>query len=252
MIKIFTISDLHLEFYKSDKSFFTNIKDKLVKADILILAGDIGYPDKHYATHYLHLLQSFKQIYPYVILVPGNHEYYTTKNYNIIEQQEKLSKICNDAGVILLNNSSVNINNIKFIGTTLWSQINNKAFDSMNDKNNIFKNAKDYNDEHKKCVEWLKQEIINSENDDKIIIITHHLPTFKLCHPKFENNYINSGFYTEILHDLNIKDNVKYWIAGHTHEYINTKINNINFIINPMGYPYENRDTLISYEPFII
>ena len=88
--------------------------------------------------------------------------------------------------VHLLEKSSIVINNIKIIGTTLWTNISDYAFQSMNDRFNVFKTSIDYNTEHFKCFEWLKEELL--KNDDMTtIVVTHHLPT---------NNFNSSKLYS--------------------------------------------------------
>ena len=36
-------------------------------------------------------------------------------------------------------------------------------------------------------------------------------------------------------------DDIKFWIYGHTHDFTNRNLGNINFICNPLGYPFENK-----------
>lgn len=67
-------SDLHLEFYKN-----ININDffdisKIEEPTTLILAGDVGYP-----THknYEIFLSECSKIFKHIILIAGNHEYYS-------------------------------------------------------------------------------------------------------------------------------------------------------------------------------
>lgn len=249
-LSIFCISDLHLEFYKSNKNLYKTIEKKLPLADLLILAGDIGYPDKHYRQHYVNLLKTFKTIYHHVIVVPRNHEYYATEKYNIQDQLDKLSDICRETNVILLNNNSVIINNVKIIGTTLWSQIDKYGFDGINDKGKVFKTIDDYNNEHIKCFDWLKNELDTDATNNEIkdqIIITHHLPSSKLVHARFKNSPINTAFCTDILDKLNLTK-ARYWFTGHTHEYSSMVHNNTKFVVNPLGYPFEHKETVVSYE----
>lgn len=72
-MKIQYASDLHLEFGENSKWLKDN--PLIPSADILVLAGDIGYlGDAIYRTHpfWDWASQNYKQ----VIVVPGNHELY--------------------------------------------------------------------------------------------------------------------------------------------------------------------------------
>lgn len=250
-LKIYNISDLHIECYSNYNEIYDKIKYKIPNADILILAGDIGYPinrKNEISIDYINLLNEFKKKYENILLVPGNHEYYQINEekgitYEIINKLIK--DICNKTEVKLLNNNTYIINRTKYIGTTLWSEV-----DKTINLNRINKN----NEEFYKCYKWLKQEL-EKEHDkgsyDNKVIITHHLPTYKLCDKIYENSKHKSLFYTEIIDKLNT-DKVKYWFAGHTHENNILNYDNMKIIINPYGYPNEKRYTNISYKTYDI
>ena len=74
-MRIQYISDLHLEHYHNLKipSIFRRIIESV--GDILILAGDIGYPSEK---HYTDFIQFISDKYEKIFLILGNHEYYKT------------------------------------------------------------------------------------------------------------------------------------------------------------------------------
>lgn len=166
----------------------------------------------------------------------------------------ELKKICNDTKVIFLNKCSVIIGNIKFIGTTMWTKTTKEPFSRITDSRTVFKNVNEYNLEFYECLDWLTAELnnetlINEEYD--IIVITHHLPSRKLCHPKFINNPCSTCYYADIFNRLNL-DKVKYWFAGHTHEYSEITYNTTKIIVNPYGYPGEEKETNVSIDSFTL
>ncbi len=240
---IYNISDLHLEYYKDSDSLFNNIKHLLPDADILILPGDIGYPiEDNHEKNYISLLHNFKQKYKNVILVPGNHEYFETKNFYRKEINDRLKKICSITSSHLLNNDSIIINGIKFMGTTLWTKLDPRL-EKMVNKNSktfgcIFQNFKSYQLEFEKSFEWLRDEL--KTEHQKNIIITHHVPSFSLQHAKYKNKNLifDSMFYSEILDSLDLSK-VQYWFAGHTHESSSITHKNTTVCINPYGSPWE-------------
>jgi predicted MPP superfamily phosphohydrolase len=72
-MRIFGISDIHLEFLPDNDDF--SFTSKWPSADVLVLAGDIGSPIKRY-DQYRHFLEHVKKAYSTVIFISGNHEYY--------------------------------------------------------------------------------------------------------------------------------------------------------------------------------
>ena len=149
-MKIFPLSDLHLEFYVSANALYEKLAPKLPDADVLILAGDIGYPvesklinglgdrERNHRQNYIDLLKLFKLKYSHVLLVPGNHEYYPSIAYDRRTVFQSLRSICQETQVTLLEKQSVQIDHVKFFGTTLWSAIDAYSVKRLNDFNYCF------------------------------------------------------------------------------------------------------------------
>ena len=136
---IYNISDLHLENYTKTNDLYKNIKNLMPPAQILILAGDIGYPVGKHGEQYKELLQRFKQRYEHVVVVPGNHEYFQIENFDRNKILDKLNDICTSTSCYLLNNHSIEIEGIKIMGTTLWTKIDPRLKFLFKKNNGIFK-----------------------------------------------------------------------------------------------------------------
>jgi predicted phosphodiesterase len=238
-MKIQYISDIHLEllFRNSIKSFNKIFR---ANAEILILAGDIGNP---YKNEYKDFLEHTNNIFTKIFLIAGNHEYYSN---GIDETKEKIKEICKDFNNIsFLDNSYEDYQNYRFIGSTLWTHIDKPAF-IINDTKMI-KNftIPKYNKLHFEAKDFLEATFDQCKKDNiKAIVITHHLPFYKLTHPNYQNSlYINYRQWFNANLDQLIIDNkisITAWIYGHTHS---TSIQNhydINFYCNPLGYMGEN------------
>ena len=103
----------------------------------------------------------------------------------------------------------------------------------------------------------------NVENADsgqspsrKQIIITHHVPTNLLIHKRFIGHVANSAFQTNVLDQVPLKC-VKMWICGHTHEYADVQVkgqhsNHTTLLVNPVGYPREQRHTRLSLNVWVV
>ena len=230
------LSDIHLEFIKKEKfnSFISSIKPNI--DEICILAGDIGNPySENYNMFMKYISNSFKKTF----VITGNHEYY---NNDIIETNNYLNSYFNQFNNIsFLNNKIENYNNYCFIGSTMWTKITNPNYE-INDVNYI-KNFtyNECNNLNNISVKFIEESLNNNSN---CIVITHHLPSYKLIDSKYKTkvmeNY-NQWFYCDMDHLIEgYNDKIKCWIYGHTHTRSNVIINNIPFLCNPIGYPNEN------------
>lgn len=235
MYKFQLLSDLHLEM-----GTYYNIKPK---APYLLLAGDIGYPESQIFKDFI---KQCSKKFNKVFYTSGNHEYYQTKeNKKSIEEIDSIIKnICNQYNnVFYLQNEYYDLdNNIRIVGSTLWSNVintenltNDYSYIYKSDKNNItindtiemFNNNKEY-----------IQSIIQY-SDKPIIIITHHLPSYKMILPKFELSEYKSYFASDL--DNLFKYPIITWVCGHSHGFNKIFINNIPCIMNGLGYPSEPR-----------
>ncbi len=266
--KIQYISDIHLEFYKK----LSSLPQISVTSDILVLAGDIGYPT---TTLYWEFLEQQSLRFKNIILITGNHEYYHTQNaikqgkiLDIHTMDELIASELNRRelkNIHFLNskNNSIVIDNICFIGNTLWSHIPDGAIyevsQRMNDYKNIFINNDEYGletistDDINKLHLEQKDDLVNtllnitkSDSINKVVIITHHLPSFQLINPKYQTSELkelNYAFASDILDTLDddVKSKIDLWICGHTHSPESKVVNGVQCVINPIGYPGENK-----------
>lgn len=250
MVKIHIMSDLHLEFNSNVIMSIDSLVNKSIDTTniILILAGDIGYP---WTENYWNFLKSCCERYCHVIFITGNHEYYSDE-YDWNQINEMILSKSKPDNLHFLNKSKITIENITFLGCTLWTYIPPKSIshvvECMNDYELIYTDklndellqTSDVNLEHKSCIDWLEYEINNNDNNN-LIIITHHLPSFSLIDKKYAKYHkLNSAFASDLTNLFNEK--IKYWICGHTHSKTKWTYENTNtkFIINPFGYEGEN------------
>lgn len=248
--KIRICSDLHLEFATYS---LPHLPDD--KTTILVLAGDIGVVNcKSLHKRYLPFLEEMSNRFKAVILVAGNHEHY----HGSIDTTHSILKVAlNSAGlhnVIPLENMSVVLNGISFIGSTMWTNCDNNSpfshmmFNSMSDSevirvgnyaDDIPFTAQRSFEEHTRAINYIFPEIVrHKEAGNKVVVVTHHLPTRK--------SLSASGrpldmFYASELYDSIIDTNPDVWVHGHTHtpfDYIIEPFdeNSTRIICNPRGY----------------
>lgn len=230
-------SDIHLEF-KENLEFIRSGAFK-VNGDILILAGDIYYLDEKL----LRQCDFFKWAsdnYEQTLLIPGNHEYY--RHGNIVKDGNtwKLDILSN---VAYYQNEVVHINNTDIILSTLWSYIRTEneiaVYNGINDfrlisyDNGLFL-PKNFNDEHIKCLSFIKQKVKESSAKN-IVVVTHHVPTFKAVALHHRSSKLNDAFACE-LGDFIVDSPIDYWIYGHSHTNIDIEIGNTKILSNQLGY----------------
>jgi predicted phosphohydrolase len=234
-------SDIHLELSKT----FPKIP-KL--EDNLILAGDIG---KLNTVNYKPFFDYCSALWKKVFYILGNHEFYHSNKTFLTLKDEYKKFFSQYDNVILLDNSSYEYSdNLRIVGSILWSNpistiefndfIHIKDFKQELDRK-MGISLESFKDLHQECINYLLGEI--SKNDKNLLIITH-FPPWKVgtSHPKFkfQPEYITNYFASDMLNYIPINNKIKCWIFGHTH-YSNDIIShkNIRLLSNQMGYPKE-------------
>ena len=151
---------------------------------------------------------------------------------------------------LLLNNKSIVFEkeNVKLIFTTLWSNVEEKNIYSVGRGLNDFRiiengdkglTVDDFNNFHKESLNFIQKEIDNNKQE-KLIVVTHHVPTLENYPEEYLNSPINNGFATE-LKGFIMQNNIDYWIFGHHHKNVSEfKIRNTKMLTNQLGYVSHN------------
>jgi hypothetical protein len=85
----------------------------------------------------------------------------------------------------------------------------------------------------------------------KTVVITHHMPSERLCHPRFGPD-LNGGFAADMEHILAYDHAPSLWIHGHTHDTIDTRLWKTRIVCNPSGYSQESGSAYKKYVPTFI
>ncbi len=241
-MKIQYASDLHLEFGESSKW----LKDHplVPSADILVLAGDIGYlGDANYKTH--PFWDRVSQDYRQVIVVPGNHELYKFFDINELHEDWMLEIRHN---VRAYYNSVIQLDEgTELVVSTLWARIppaeeyitERCVSDFKRIRNGEFRlSAQRFNEEHDRCRAFIERAVAGSKAQN-IVVATHHVPSFALMAEEFKGSPINGAFTAE-LGDYIADSRINYWIYGHSHRNIDKIIGDTRCISNQLGYVFQN------------
>jgi len=225
-MRIKLVSDLHLEF--SD----INIKNDQ-NYDVLILGGDIciaqdlhDFPEQNVRTAaMLEMLSSrqekaqrfrdfFKRCsfqFPHVIYIMGNHEFYHGKFYAAVDyMRDECAKYPN---VYMLEQDMKIINDVVFVGGTLWTDMNRRdplTMHAVKDMMNDFRivrndqrgyaamSALDVAIRHDKTLGYIKL-IVQEHKDKKCVVVGHHAPSFKSVSEQYASQTLMNGGYASDL-----------------------------------------------------
>lgn len=247
-MKVQIASDLHLEHIEDDVKDI-DFRDLIIPTgDILVLAGDIG-------TYKCPLLQPFlhwcSMNFQHVLWVPGNHEYYNTKGMTMTDLDRLYENVCRHfPNIQYLNNQTALIDNVTFIGTTLWSHIPeinaSVVMEKLSDYRYICTKpgtrlcVSDVNELYKNNVEYLCEQIEQAKiKGHNPIVVSHHAPAMKgTSLPMYELSKTNCAFASDIVFPSDIACKPRLWIYGHTHYNARHKPhpNGYDLISNQYGY----------------
>jgi len=234
-------------------------------SEVLLLLGDTieisaikHKTSKGWREHVIRYLQALNANYKLVIYIMGNHEHYgnafsyTEPNIQDMFVKHGLSNF------ILLENKTVEYNNVIFFGTTLWSTFRNRnpismweAVNQMNDYHKIYTDKHHYTklqpeDTALRC-EIAKKNIerfVAMETDKLKVLCTHMAPSSVSLGPNrhssdspYRNSYnAPTDPYYEELGPLLRDSDIKVACHGHIHAPIDYMIGNCRVVSNPRGY----------------
>lgn len=246
-MKVRLYSDLHNEFQPF------NLPAPLYPDDtVLVLAGDIDVAP--YIDKLLGFIGAASRKYKHVIYLPGNHEFYRGEwNYVMKVLDEQLKTLPN---VVYLNNTSCMIEDVLFLGGTMWTDmwgytdpsVIRPIKNGMNDYAVILKAGKaltpaDTIEEFEKTKKFIFETLAGVDKLDpkprKTVVVTHHGPTSLSIDPKFLGHPLNPAFVAMM--DDEVKANgPDLWLHGHTHTPVDYVLGKTHVIANPRGYVFRS------------
>lgn len=267
-MRIFPLSDLHLERRRLDL-----IAPPTGDFDVLACAGDLyeGHPERGLAA-LLHLAQGRP-----VVLVPGNHEHYAPTGDTrtapellaaLVAEVEHLNTL--GAGIHLLGHGrSVEIDGVRFLGTTLWSDwrlagrwLPPDAPDRPADPaayaaarmTDPVTGSREYRGSIKRAdghawqpADAMAAHLTEREallaalavpHGGKTVVITHH-PASPLAADRFRDApgvpwWVPAFYATTLLDDLADESRPDLWVSGHFHAGHDMRIGRCRWVANPV------------------
>lgn len=271
-IRVALCSDLHLEFSDIDLKNDGN-------ADVLILSGDIMIANdlhdhkpilsdsefdlgiykfqghrQEAAARFRNFLARINGEFPHTVYVAGNHEFYNGKFFASIDHlKEECSKYAN---IHFLERDTVYINDVLFVGGTLWTDCNNRdpltlhaVRDMMSDYSVIRNDYANYRtlkpldtvERHERTRQYIQQVIENerekSGDQSRVVVVGHHAPCALSIDPMYVSQYLmNGAYYSDLSEFILDHPQIKLWTMGHTHHVHRYYIGDTLVACNPRGY----------------
>jgi Icc-related predicted phosphoesterase len=266
VMKIALASDLHLEFEDAD---LKNTEG----AEVLILSGDImlaedlhnhpptvSSPYESYtelgtrqkaAQRFRAFLSRVSNEFPHVVYVAGNHEFYHGRwKASLDHLREACSLYPN---VYFLECDVKVINEVSFIGATLWTDCNkgdpltlHALTEMMNDYRVIRNDEHGFTKlrpaqsmhRHHQTLSYLKA-VLPDMKDKKVVFVGHHGPSSMSTHDRYKHNVhalMNGGYRSELSEFILDNPQIKLWTHGHMHDPFDYMIGTTRVVCNPRGY----------------
>jgi predicted phosphohydrolase len=227
------------------------------KETILVVAGDIWSDGNFYRKMNLTGLTWLQMLAPRfhsVVMVLGNHDYWGCK---LDDEHNKVKKYIDDNNLkncYMMENDTVVIENVKIVGSTLWTSFNNgnpltmmMGSGYMQDYKYITKKdgqiyrkllTRDILEKYIRSKEYIFNNAVKDYPEQKLIVVTHMAPSELSVHAMYKNP---RDFESNFLYFSNLEVDVCYseidfWFHGHTHHPFNYFLGDCNVICNPRGY----------------
>jgi len=228
LMKINILSDLHLE--------CAPFMPPPVVEGVVVLAGDIGDGVTG--------IEWAKEAFDVPVLyVPGNHEFHDDL-FTMGQHRKRMCEAAAGTNIILLDNNVAYFDSVRFIGSTLWTDLSKLGsvlycdadsilIDQPQSEDPEYFNATDAQALFNSNKAWLQDELAKPY-DGKTVVVTHHAPSQKSIHNRYQGNAWNDCFVSDVeglMHSIDV------WIHGHTHSSHDYKLNNTRVVCNPRGYP---------------
>lgn len=269
------LSDLHLEFRNRHPSLSETFKNREdIGGDVLLVAGDLcvalyyqewrNDPGARSVRKLLeHVNKNVFKKYKHVLYIAGNHEHYNglfSETHRLMREYWQI----NGTNVKVLENEFVDINGVRFIGSTLWSDFHGGNPLSME---NVRQGMNDFHIIYTKPVHDLtyvernnpnqnrftpqmaltehnvaKQFIVDKakEFDGPVVVMTHHGPTWLSINKERSDGIIDGGYCSDLSSLILDNPNIKYWVHGHTHKSVDYEVGTTRVLANQCGYAGES------------
>ncbi|MCX7176024.1 MAG: metallophosphoesterase [Proteobacteria bacterium] len=263
-MKFHILSDVHLE--------FGDLRPPRTDADVVVLAGDIG-PGVE-GVEWAELSFAVPVIY-----VLGNHEFYGDCFNGLIDTARER---CRGSHVHLLEDESLVVNGVRFLGATLWTDFALLGQDEV-ERNMIYSelNMTDCymirtsqpggasraklssrltlarHCASRRFLETALGQSVDSAKWQKTVVVTHHAPSARSLKGRKPTDRLDAAYASALDHLVARAD---LWIHGHIHEVRLYRVPEVEglpkagrrVVSNPRGYYDLGPDAVEGFDPELI
>ncbi len=279
-MRIWTVSDLHQEFtrepkYAADPATRFDLGEHVpADADVCVIAGDL---DVNLSASLRRIARELPE--REVIYVAGNHDYWNvgeTAAHTMDEILDEGRELAVQLGIHFLENDSIELHGVRFIGATLWTDMQSvgrghqaskiaeaRGRDGMND----YKRMKRWSSMHPGKRKAATPEMTIKMHEQSrayiertladvvaapTVVVTHHAP-----HPgslddrhKGKLDWCYASNLDLLLRDENAPD---LWLHGHIHAAKDYEVAYTRVVANPRGYCFgQNNDLGNGFQPGLL
>lgn len=250
-------SDIHLEF--GDIT--------LPGGDILLLAGDTlvasslrevasDAASRAQKKRYIRFCKEELSKYQRVLAIGGNHEHY---GHPLEDTPELVKDLFSEfaPNATYLDNEFVEIEGVRFIGSTLWAasgygtgnhmtiqgglndytRIRTRGLDdqiALNESGHRRFYVADANRLHQEALGFLKEAVAT---DKPCVVMTHHAPTYLAINRKrFPEMDLDEAYASNQHAFIEANPQIKVWAFGHIHSRQRVQIGETRLVSNSRGY----------------
>lgn len=236
-LTIQVMSDLHLVHHAPSElePFLKTLKPAGV--DLLVLAGDITTFSKWYLMkeHF----EAFTGMYPQVLFVPGNHEYYGNDGIKGADAMARLRATFPTLHILSPGSEEhwkYELKGQRFVGGTGW--FSSKYPFWMRRQFSDFRcidmaadlAEQEYQDFIASSQRWLPSDVV----------VSHHMAHEAAVAPQYKGDAFNHFFVMDCGQEIIQRVAPKLWVHGHTHVSFDGVVGNTRIVCNPRGYPREH------------
>ena len=236
------VSDLHTEFHADcGETLLREVTSG--EYDVLVVAGDLS--DGENLPKALDLLAQGTAGRP-IVYVPGNHEFYGESRETLLPVLRRIE--ADRPHLNILDTEVIDIDGVRFFGSTLWFRKACGPTWAMNDFDAILDFEQWVYEENRRALKALERALARTD-----VVVTHHLPHQRSVSPEYVGSPLNPYFVCEVP-ALQQPERLgeKLWIHGHTHSSVRYRLGGVEVVCNPFGYAAEaenrNFDPLLTVE----
>lgn len=248
------VSDLHLE--------TQDFRWQLPSGDVLIIAGDLCHAarldparaDKYSANQRERVLRFAEQAsaqFRHVVLVAGNHDHYDGVFDETAAQLRRWLP-----GFTVLDNESVEINGVRFFGSTMWSDFEGRSQVAMDRVRKgmgefFFVKVRETQLDGSQTLRKFRPEdaadafdtataalrkVVADATGKPLVVITHHAPSPQGLNPLHKGNGLDCAYASDLEREIKTLGAIRYWVHGHTHIRRAFRIGDTHVLANCRGF----------------